>query len=252
MTVEPLPALLLLGPTGAGKTPLGEMLQSRGLPGRPCLHFDFGANLREVVARNEPDDLISRQDIEFLRGVLKSGALLEDEHFPLAERILRSFLTRHHAGSPLKKGTGSELTSENPAKNTGREVPVPLFQRAAGRNTWIVLNGLPRHVGQAERIEDILQVRAVVRLACPAETVLQRIAHDTGGDRSSRQDDDLPAVRRKLQIFEQRTAPLVEHYRRRGVSVETIEVTVAMTPEQMVDALADRCVTISTGAICGV
>ncbi len=33
--------------------------------------------------------------------------------------------------SPLKKGTGSEPTSENPAKNDGREVPVPLFQRAA-------------------------------------------------------------------------------------------------------------------------
>ena len=31
-------------------------------------------------------------------------------------------------GSPLKKGTGSEPTSENPAKNDEREVPVPLFQ----------------------------------------------------------------------------------------------------------------------------
>jgi hypothetical protein len=45
-----LPALLLLGPTGAGKTPLGDWLEAHGLWGRPCHHFDFGANLRAVVA----------------------------------------------------------------------------------------------------------------------------------------------------------------------------------------------------------
>ena len=33
--------------------------------------------------------------------------------------------------SLLKKGTGSELSSENAAKNSGREVPVPLLQQAA-------------------------------------------------------------------------------------------------------------------------
>ena len=33
--------------------------------------------------------------------------------------------------SPLKKGTGSEPTSENTAKDNGREVPVPFLQRAA-------------------------------------------------------------------------------------------------------------------------
>ena len=34
-------------------------------------------------------------------------------------------------GSPLKKGTGSDPKCEIAAKNDGREVPVPLFQRAA-------------------------------------------------------------------------------------------------------------------------
>jgi hypothetical protein len=32
-----------------------------------------------------------------------------------------------HPNSPLKKGTGSELTRENPPKNDRREVPVPFF-----------------------------------------------------------------------------------------------------------------------------
>ena len=35
-------------------------------------------------------------------------------------------------GSLLKKGTGSELTDANATEDSGREVPVPLFQQAAG------------------------------------------------------------------------------------------------------------------------
>jgi len=45
-------AILLVGPTGAGKTPLGEWLQLHGLWGRRCHHFDFGTNLREVASGN--------------------------------------------------------------------------------------------------------------------------------------------------------------------------------------------------------
>ncbi len=42
-------AILLLGPTGSGKTPLGQALEKKGLAGRRCVHFDFGANLREIA-----------------------------------------------------------------------------------------------------------------------------------------------------------------------------------------------------------
>ena len=62
---------------------------------------------------------LGRQDIEFLRKVLETGALLENEHFPIARRILQSFLSR----------------------------------RSARPQTLVVLNGLPRHAGQAEAME---------------------------------------------------------------------------------------------------
>lgn len=45
-----LPAVLLLGPTGAGKTPLGRICAQRGLWGRSCTHVDFGACLRRAAA----------------------------------------------------------------------------------------------------------------------------------------------------------------------------------------------------------
>ncbi len=192
------PALLLLGPTGSGKTPLGRMIEARGLAGVSFFHFDFGENLRRVVADGRPAGEITLSDIDFLRGVLATGALLEDEQFSVAERILRSFLQRHRV---------SDLG-------------------------WVVLNGLPRHVGQAEAVEAILDVRAVVCLACTAETVLARLESDIGGDRAGRLDDDLDRVRTKLEIFRGRTAPLVEHYRQRDVPFVELTITATTTAEE--------------------
>ena len=195
--------MLLLGPTGAGKTPLGSLLHERGLAGRRYVHFDCGENLRQAVARNQPDSIVSAADIEFLRQVLQTGALLEDKDFPLAERILRSFLAR----------VGAEA------------------------DTLVVLNGLPRHVGQATALARILDVRTVVVLDCSPATVLARIATNTGGDRTHRSDDDLDSVRRKLEIFAARTAPLIDFYRHAGANLLHLEVTANSTAEMSWDVL---------------
>jgi adenylate kinase family enzyme len=192
-------AILLLGPTGSGKTPLGQVLEERGLWGHGCLHFDFGANLREIVAREEPDAFVGADDIVLLRRMVREGLLLEDEHFPLATRILGRFLARHS--------------------------PCP--------SMWIVLNGLPRHLGQAKALESIVEVRAVVYLSCSAPVVAERILHNTGGDRDQRDDDAPAAIQRKLAIFTERTAPLLDHYRSHQVRIETIEVTPRTTAEEM-------------------
>ena len=188
--------LLLLGPTGSGKTPLGQTLQRRGLWQSRCLHFDFGEQLREVVRRDCPDGLIRREEIDFLGEVLRSGALLEDEHFPIAQHLLQSFLAA----------------------------------RDADARTLVVLNGLPRHVGQARAVDAIVEVTAVVYLQCSAETVLARIRANAGGDRADRVDDDLASVRRKLSIFAERTAPLVEHYRAGGAVVRPSKFRPACRP----------------------
>jgi adenylate kinase len=203
MNAQRQPALLLLGPTGSGKTPLGQLLEARGLHGTKCVHFDFGENLRQVVAGNRPNEAVSQADIDFLRDVLASGALLEDNQFPLAERILSAFLA---------------------------------LQEMCGQ-TWVVLNGLPRHVGQAKAIDAILDVRCVVCLNCGSDAVAHRLANNIGGDRSGRLDDDLDRVRTKLDIFHQRTTPLVDHYCRHGAKITKLDVTSTTTAEDIWAAL---------------
>ena len=199
-------ALLLLGPTGVGKTPVGDLSEAQTLWHTRWVHFDFGASLRSLVALDQPDDRITREDLDFLRRVLVTGALLEDDRFPLARRILESFLTRRVLDPAIR----------------------------------IVLNGLPRHAGQAASLDGILQVDTVVSLACDAETVLERIRGNVGGDRTGRADDDLDSIRRKLAIFAERTAPLIEHYLGHGARLVSLDVTPAMTPAEMWQALESR------------
>lgn len=200
-------AMLLIGPTGAGKTPLGELLAQRGLPPKlRCVHFDFGENLRRVASLPSSDGMVTQTDIDFIRQVLETGALLEDRDFPIAERILRDFLQRERAD----------------------------------RETIVVLNGLPRHRGQAEAIKPILDVRFVTILRCDPQTVMQRIQANTGGDRTDRADDDMAAVKNKLRIFAERTEPLEQYYREQNTAVVDLRVSAEMTPEKMWEELSSR------------
>ena len=201
-------AILLIGPTGSGKTPLGELLESKGLWGRRCVHFDFGENLRRVpcphakrVGMSCCSDMLTpsgrehgapftSDELNVVAHSLETGALLEDEHFPIARKILLGFLNERNV-------VGDDL---------------------------IVLNGLPRHIGQAGDIDAIVDIKAVIYLCCSPEVVYKRVHTDAGGDRAERIDDDIESVKRKLGIFVKRTAPLLEHYRQRGAKIETVDI----------------------------
>jgi adenylate kinase len=193
-----LQTILLLGPTGAGKTPLGDWLERNSLWGKPCHHFDFGANLRAVAAAG-PSDSFARDEIQFLNRVLTQGVLLEDESFHLAAKILHAFVARH--------GVQPEH--------------------------WLILNGLPRHVGQAQALEQAMRVCVLIQLECGPRVVRERLRRDAGGDRAARSDDHNELVAQKLVIYEERTRPLVTHYRQRGARLIAVPVDVDTQPPEI-------------------
>lgn len=190
-------AILLLGPTGSGKTPLGERLEANGLRGWRCVHFDFGQNLRRIVTDNA--GLLGAEELDVVSNSLETGKLLEDEHFPIARKILLAFLD----------------------------------ERNVGQDSLVILNGLPRHVSQANNVDSILNIQAVIYLSCTPEIVFNRIVSNAGGDRAERIDDDIESIKRKLSLFDSRTAPLLEHYRQRGTEMETIEISTTTTAQDI-------------------
>jgi adenylate kinase family enzyme len=196
-------AILLMGPTGSGKTPLGDCLEANGLAGRVCMHFDFGAELRTAAA-TEVFPGLTQRDISFIRECLRTGDLLEKDTFHIARAVLAAFLER----------------------------------RAFREGYLLVLNGLPRHAAQAEDVDRLARIGLVVLLECDAPTVAERIARNSGGDRSGRLDDSPDDVRRKLSLYAERTRAVADHYRAKGVRVVTLPVTVSTTPRDAAAGLA--------------
>ena len=193
-------AVLIVGPTGAGKSPLGDHLARHGWNGRRCAHFDFGRNLRAVA-----DGKIggfSGDEIAFVRDVLLKGALLENETFQIAERILGAFV---------------ETSRVNPGD-------------------LLVLNGLPRHLGQAADVDRLVRIADVIHLDCTAEVVFERLRLNSGGDRDARTDDGVALVEKKLSDFAARTAPLVAHYRDCGAAIHRWKIGVRTRPEELLQA----------------
>jgi len=201
----PWQAILLVGPSGSGKTPLGQFIETYGLWGRRCLHFDFGSELRASV--NEHASPLTGSEKSLVDKMLKASALLEDEHFPIAEKLLLNFLSK----------------------------------RKARENTLVVLNGIPRHVGQARAMEEWIEMQAIVSLECHPEITWERIRTNFAGDRNGRADNTLEKVRRRLKIFRQRTAPLLEYYHARGVRVLYVNVGANTTAEEMHHDIEAKC-----------
>ncbi len=200
-----LRGILILGPTGVGKTPLGELLEKEGLYGQKCLHFDFGRELR-AIARGELRDGILPSERVFIQKVLEEGLLLEDEHFYLAEKILNAFL--HFKGA-----SGDEI---------------------------LLLNGLPRHEGQAKRLIDRIRIPLVIILEASFEEILERIHRDVGGDRKGREDDRIDLIYKKWQTYKARTRPLKEFYQKQGAKILKLLVGRHTKPAQTLALLKEK------------
>ena len=143
------------------------------------------------------------------------------------------------------------------------EVTVPMVE---DRLTWedakngAILDGFPRTIEQAEKLDEMLskngnKVGLVVNLVTPREELIDRmltrrvctnqeckttyntklnppkvegICDKCGSPLKQREDDSDPeAINRRLEIYEEKTSPLVEYYDKKGVlKTETVSLAI--------------------------
>lgn len=132
--------------------------------------------------------------------------------------------------------------------NEGKLVPDSvmtdlIINELGNRNakSWL-LDGFPRTKAQAEALNEKNDINFVLHLDIPSSEIVERIQHrwvhvgsgrvyhalykppkiagvddETGEKLIQRPDDTEEAVRKRLDIYEEETAPIVDHYRSKGV-----------------------------------
>ncbi len=180
-------SFLLLGPTGAGKTPLGDILEERGLYDYQFFHFDFGAELRKIASG---ENLVEDNLRELVKSILSEGRLLREEEYFIFKECVGGFMGR----------------------------------RVFKSNAILLLNGFPRDLKQALFAEKIVDVKGILYLSSTPETILERLWKDPAGDRKGRDDDTPELIAKKLAWFKERTLPLITFFQKKGTKIVEIEV----------------------------
>lgn len=141
---------------------------------------------------------------------------LDIEHLAAGD-LLRAEV---EAGSPIGKEV-SELMSrgELVPDETILELVVPRILDASAKGGYL-LDGFPRSVEQAREARRLAELGdaapdAVIYLDAPREELVRRIL--ARAEVEGRSDDNPETVTTRLQIFDEATRPLIEHYRERGL-----------------------------------
>ena len=143
------------------------------------------------------------------------------------------------------------------------EITVPMVKARLEENDaqeGVILDGFPRTISQAEKLDEMLaevgkKVDLVINLVTPMEEIIDRmvtrrvctnqeckatyntklhppkeegICDKCGAALKQRDDDKDPeAIKRRLEIYEEKTSPLVEYYKQKGVlRTELVSTTI--------------------------
>lgn len=143
------------------------------------------------------------------------------------------------------------------------DITVPMVEEVLSSEeakNGAILDGFPRTIEQAEKLDKILEAKGkkvdmVINLVTPKEELIDRmltrrvcsnqncktiyniklhppikegVCDKCGASLKQREDDSDPeAIKRRLEIYEEKTSPLVEYYKNKGVlKSETVSISI--------------------------
>ncbi len=125
-----------------------------------------------------------------------------------------------HEGTPLGQEAAQYM-------NRGALVPddviIGIVQERlthADTQEGFILDGFPRTVAQAEALSRLAleggkRIEHVISIEVPEDELLQRLTSRRGIE--GRHDDTDEAIRHRLEVYQQETAPLIAYYRQSGL-----------------------------------
>ncbi|MDR0448658.1 MAG: adenylate kinase [Treponema sp.] len=184
--------LIFLGPPGAGKGTLAaKAVEMMKVP-----HISTGNIFRAAIAAQSPLGIKVKE-------ILDSGRLVDDE-------------------------TTIGLVKERLAEEDTQQ--------------GYILDGFPRTIAQAEALAGFSVVDRVVNFDIPDTSVVERlggrrtcracgtnfhilfgkpkkegICDHCGGELYTRDDDREEAIKKRLEVYREQTAPLIDYYRKKGI-----------------------------------
>jgi adenylate kinase len=119
-------------------------------------------------------------------------------------------------GTPLGRQVAETVASGRLVSDDLMAEMVQCRMRDADACRGFVLDGYPRTIAQASTLDRLLDeggidLDAVFFLDVPEEVLVRRALA------RQRADDQEPVIRRRLALYQEKTAPLVEHYEGRGL-----------------------------------
>ena len=187
--------IVLLGPPGVGKgTYAGKLSERYGIP-----HISTGDILREEIKR---DSELGRK----VKKYVERGELVPDS-------IIIEVIKERLATGDCRKG--------------------------------FILDGFPRTLNQARALDNIVRVDVVFNFVAPKEVIIERLSGRRicrkcgaiyhirykppkkpgvcdicGGELYQREDDKPEVIERRLEVYKEQTAPLIDYYSKKGLLVD--------------------------------
>jgi adenylate kinase len=126
-----------------------------------------------------------------------------------------------------------------------------------------LLDGFPRTIEQADKLDDIAKIDVILLLNVPDEIIIERLSSrrlckncgavynirflktkvegvcdKCGGELYQRSDDNPEVIKKRLQVYREQTEPLIAYYQQKKVPFVVSETkTVDQPPEPLVEAL---------------